>query len=58
MDIKEEAINDIENFINSLDEKRANIFSYWIKQYTSFLKEVFNLPIKILGKVVENRQKY
>lgn len=25
MDIKEEAINDIENFINSLDEKRANI---------------------------------
>jgi hypothetical protein len=47
MDIKEEAINDIENFINSLDEKRANIFSYWIKDYVRYLK-----------KIVENRQKY
>lgn len=38
MDIKEEAINDIENFINSLDEKRATIFSYWIKDYVRYLR--------------------
>ena len=40
MDIKEEAINDIENFINSLDEKRANILSYWIKDYVRYLKKL------------------